>query len=37
MEEHRPTKLLVQVRACPELAEGTASASSTTPFAPSDS
>ena len=35
MEEQRPKKLLDQVRACPELAEGTPSASSTTPSAPS--
>jgi hypothetical protein len=35
MEEHRPKKLLDQVRACPELAEGMPSASNTIPIAPS--
>jgi len=35
MEEHRPKKLLDQVRACPELAEGMPSASNTTPIVPS--
>lgn len=35
MEEHRPKKLLDQVRACPELAEGMPSASNAIPIAPS--
>jgi len=35
MEEHRPKKLLDQVRACPQLAEGMPSASNTVPIAPS--
>jgi len=35
MEEHRPKKLLDQVRACPELGEGMPSASNTIPIAPS--
>ena len=35
MEEHRPKKLLDQVRACPERFEGMPSASNTIPIAPS--
>ena len=34
IEEHRPKKLLEQIRACPELAEGMPSASNTIPIAP---